>query len=958
MKEAFLKKVAEYIFINYKDNVEKLCIILPNKRGALFLKKYLANQFNKTIWLPKIISAEELIAELSELKIIEELDLICNLYESYKVCYGTDAEPFDSFVKWGQLILADFNEIDRYLADSKQIYTNLKDIKVIENWSLGEETLSEYQQKYLRFMESLGNIYEHYSSFLILNKWAYQGLAYKQAANNIQQNTFAYSFDKLLFCGFNALNAAEIKIISHYVKQQKADLLWDADNYYLKNNLQEAGLFLRKNFKLFPEKELKFIENNFTQEKNIEIISVPKQIGQAQVVKQKIQEYISNNVPLDKIAIVLANEKLLWPVLKQLPKEVEHVNITMEYPIRYTATYSFIDQLISIQLNFIKQTSPKKSIYYKDFTALLLQPLFNKLIQQYSPKTNTNKIINQVNENNLAFITQKHLQFLFDDNFTSIEFLFTPQKNALALNTNIIKVIQTLLQQEELDANSKINSLEQEYLNKLLKLCIRIASVIDKYPNFNDIKVFKQLFNQVVGTASVPFIGEPLQGIQIMGVLETRTLDFENIIFVNVNEGVLPAGKSLNSFLPNDLKRAFELPLYTEKDSIYAYHFYRLLQRAKNVTITYDSVTDTFGKGEMSRFVTQLLLELKHFNPLIKITEHAANTSNSAPKLQNGITIKKNELTLSNILKKALSNEAFQSLSPSALLVLKECSLKFYFRYQAKLRELTEVEENAEANTFGSILHSSLENCYLLLKNKIASVDELTKILENSYNICKQCFENHFNNEAISGKNLLQLEVIAVYVKKQIETDIELVLELAKYKQTLIILDLEKEFESSLSIQINNKNETIFIKGKIDRIDKCGNNIRLIDYKNSVQQNDKFEMNGLEQLFTNQNFNKQFQLCVYAWLLYKNSYAPINTMQPAIIPFKQYSKTPKFITEEKNKILTLSEKLIKEFEIELVLFIQKLFNKEIPFTQANDKSICTYCAYNTICLTQNQTSAN
>lgn len=267
MAKEFLKLVAEYIFERYKDNVEKLCIVLPNKRGALFLKNHLAQSFGKTIWLPTIISAEELITELSELKTLEEIDLICHLYESYKSCYGANAETFDSFAKWGQLILQDFNEIDRYLADSEQLYENLKDIKVIENWSLGEEKLSEYQTNYLQFMNSLGAIYKHFSSFLVSNKWAYQGLAYKYAVLNQDKNTYIQQFDKLLFCGFNALNAAELKIFHKLFEQKKADLLWDVDVYYLHNQNQEAGLFMRNNFNLFKEREPLFIQDNFKSKK-------------------------------------------------------------------------------------------------------------------------------------------------------------------------------------------------------------------------------------------------------------------------------------------------------------------------------------------------------------------------------------------------------------------------------------------------------------------------------------------------------------------------------------------------------------------------------------------------------------------------------------------------------------------------------------------------------------------
>ncbi len=959
----FLKLVAEYIHLNYKDSLENLCIVLPNKRGALFLKHHLAQTYGKTIWLPTLISAEEFVSELSELKTLEEIDLVCHLYESYKVCYGADAEPFDSFVKWGQLILQDFNEIDRYLADSEQLYENLKDIKVIENWSLGEENLSEYQINYLKFMNSIGAIYKHYSNFLITNKWAYQGLAYKQAVANIKTSKYPNQFKKLLFCGFNALNASELHIINYLHLQQKADILWDADEYYLNNKNQEAGLFLRNNFNLFKQTEKQFIENNFSQKKDIKIISVPKQIGQAQVVKQTIQSYIDNNVPLDKVAVVLANEKLLWPVLQQLPSGVQYVNITMEYPLRYTAAYSLIEQLLQIHLNFAKQTKKQKTIYHKDLVSLLRQPLFLNYLGSKTQQLNTYKIIEQINARNVSFVTSKNLQQLFEDNYSSIQYLLQPTPTILNLCELILNVLTNLIECFSKQKASNQSSLELEYLQILTKNFNRLNDTILKYSYFNDIKSFKQLFNQVVGNSTAPFIGEPLRGLQIMGVLETRTLDFEYLILVNVNEGVLPSGKSINSFIPNDLKRAFGLPLYLEKDAIYAYHFYRLLQRASEVTITYDSVTDTFGKGEKSRFVTQLQLEMKQYNPNISITEEVAVNSEFPEKTSNVIVIDKNEESLRRILKKATSNDDYSALSPSALITLKECSLKFYFRYGAGLKETVEVEESAEANTFGSILHLSLENLYKEFTGKVIHETDLQQALKNKKITVQQSFVSFFDGAELSGKSLLQEEVINVYVEKLIKSDIKLIADLKKQNQFLTLNKLEQEFSASLIVTLSRnpersrreneeeetKQQTIYIKGKIDRIDSYGGFVRILDYKNSVHYTDSFVFTDFEKLFTDKNYNKQFQLLMYAWLLHKNNFCAPEKMQPGIIPFKEFLPEPKYILKDKKTPLILTVQFLNEFESHLITFIESIFNTALPFAQTDDVKTCEYCAYNSIC---------
>lgn len=949
MAKAFLKSVAEYIHERYKDNVEKLCIVLPNKRGALFLKNYLSQVFGKTIWLPTIISAEELITELSELRTLEEIDLVCHLYESYKVCYGANAETFDSFAKWGQLILQDFNEIDRYLADSEQLYENLKDIKVVENWSLGEEKLSEYQTNYLQFMNSLGAIYKHFSAFLISNKWAYQGLAYKYAVLNQDENTFIKQFDKLLFCGFNALNAAELKIFHKLFEQKKADLIWDADVYYLNNPNQEAGLFLRNNFDLFKEREPLFIQDNFKEKKDIKIISVPKQIGQAQVVKQTLQRLIDEEIPLDRVAVVLANEKLLWPVLQQLPAAVEHVNITMEYPLRYTSTYGFIELLIQVQINFDKQKKTYKTIYHNDLVGLFRQPLFLYYAKAKGLFLNLPSIINQVAARNLSFISQKNLQQLLEDNYTPLQPLLVPARSIMDLCALIQEILKTSIDYFSEQQSSNQNNLELEYLQIILKNFNRLNDILARYPHFNDIQSFKQLYTQVVGNSTAPFIGEPLRGLQIMGVLETRTLDFDHIILVNVNEGVLPSGKTINSFIPNDLKRAFGLPLYLEKDAIYAYHFYRLLQKAKDVTITYDSETDTFGKGEKSRFVTQLQLEMKHYNPEINIVEEVASYKSFPEELPNVITIHKNDEVLKSILSKASSNEMYGGLSPSGLISYKECPLKFYFRYGAHLKEIKEVEESAEANTFGSILHLSLEKLYKDFTGTVISVPELEEKLKIVDEAVNESFILFFDNNEPVGKSILQQEVIKVYVKKLVNNDIKFIRSLNAQNHFLSLNGLEKEFSAPIDVLVNGHSTQLFIKGKIDRIDSFRGQVRITDYKSSVKDTDKFVFDGFEKLFQDKNYNKQFQLFIYAWLLYKNNAAPAEKLMPCIIPFKVFLEEPKYILGADKKPFPFSDQFFYDFENELKTFIASVFDQEIPFLQTEDEKTHEFCPYNTIC---------
>ncbi|MBP7809120.1 MAG: PD-(D/E)XK nuclease family protein [Bacteroidia bacterium] len=944
---AFLYQVAQHIEQNYKENLDSLCIVLPNKRGALFLKNHLAQVYKKTIWLPTIISAEDFISELSGLQNLEDVDLICRLYESYKAVYAEQAEPFDSFAKWGNLILQDFNEIDRYLADAVALYQNLKEIKEIENWSLGEEELSEFQINYINFMRQLGNMYAHFTSALLKKNEGYQGLSYREAVNKFENSDYTKQFSKIVFCGFNALNAAETKIFSSLCKSGKAEVIWDADSYYLDNPVQEAGLFLRRNFKTFIDKNTNFIGNYFTEEKNIDVIAVPKQMGQSQTVSTIVKNLLDKGVAPDSIAIVLANEKLLWPVLKMLPDNVEYVNITMEYPIKYTSPYNFMDLLLKIQSDYEKQQKKQKHIYYQDFLSVLRHPFFKDYAAMLNLKK-TDSIINRILDKNYAFITDNLLSDLFGEDYEKIVHLFSPWSGAKQAVFSLSEILNKVKEYHLSTELNNYKSIELEYLQVLIKNFNRVSDFVNDYKYFETLKSFKILFNQIVGSCSAAFIGEPLRGLQIMGVLETRTLDFENVIFVSVNEGVLPSGKSQNSFIPNDLKRYFGLPLYADKDAIYAYHFYRLLQRAKNIFITYDTETDTFGKGEKSRFVSQLQLEMAAYNQNINIKESIGVGTITANKTSSEIAIPKNTESLERIYKKATLNDKYSGLSPSSLISFKDCSLKFYFRYGGGLKESTDLEESAEANTFGSILHESLEALYTPFINRNITTNDIKELKKIIPQTVESKFLNYFSKaEAFQGKNLLQQSVLKVYVGKLLDFDNSYIRQLNK--TNLNIVALEKELETSLAITLNNKPTTIYIKGKADRIDRVGEELRIIDYKSSVKSADKFEFSSFEELFTDKKFDKILQLFLYAWLAYKNNLSQPQHIKPCIIPFRKFEKEPRFIVQKGKTPLMLTNELMTEFENHLIKFIKGVFDERNSFVQTEDEDICLYCAYKTIC---------
>ena len=708
----FLNLVAHYIFEHHQYDTEKLCIVLPNKRGALYLKQHLAKVFNKTIWLPTIISAEEFVAYLSNLQQADSIDLICELYVAYTTVLKDKAEPFDSFAKWGNLMLQDFNEADRYLVDTKVVYQELKEIKVLENWSLSAEKLTTTQEEYCNFMFLMGTIYEVFTQSLLQKKQAYQGFMYRKAVEHYQESPYINQFSNIIIAGFNALNKAETIIFSDLVKQKKANIIWDGDSYYVNNTEYEAGLFLRKNFTNTWLDTKNYIGNYFKEiPKHIDIVAVPKQMGQAKVVAHQLKQWIAEGKSLNTTAIVLADESLLFPILNLLPKEVEYVNITMEYPLRYTPIYDLVDNLISLH-HSTQKTGNSKSFYFTDVFKILQNTLFKQYYQGFKPSIKLQAIIQRIIDKNYVWINTSVLVTLFEDNYKYIAPLFEQWTNSSQGINAISQVIEVFNSSE--NETLKIAPIEKEYLHVFTKYFNRLHELITTHYYLESLQTLKSLYKQIIGTASVPFIGEPLQGLQIMGVLETRTLDFENVMILGVNEGVLPSGKSTNSFIPNDLKRFHQMLLYGDKDAVYAYHFYRLLQRASNVLLTYNTEHSVLGSGEKSRFITQLQFELEKYNPDHIITEKMLSGGTLPASKRNVIEIPKSDINLVPIIKKLTTNDKYSGLSPSALITHKECALRFFFRYGAGIKETEDVEETAEANTQGSILHESLEKLYTL----------------------------------------------------------------------------------------------------------------------------------------------------------------------------------------------------------------------------------------------------
>lgn len=929
----FLETVAAHIKQNHAAQLSSLCVVLPNKRGGLYLKKHLSHLLEKPSWIPDIISTEELITRLSGLSTASDLTLTFYLYDAYVSVTADKAAGFEQFLRWAPQVLQDFNEIDRYLVNHETVFTNLREIKEIESWSLSQEKLSRAQENYLAFMQRLGQVYALLKEKCLAENTGWQGLAYRRAYENVLKGK-TLPYKKILLCGFNALNLAEEKIIKQLLENRQAEILWDADSYYLDDDAQEAGTFLRRYIPYFKSES--YISHSLSgDEKKITVTGVAGRMAQVAAATQSLNGLLKNNADLQRTAIVLSDESLLIPLLSVLPEEVQSVNITLEYPTHITPLFALYEQLLNMRIN--KKENKEDAFYFKDVLGVLYNPVIASLFSK-----ELHAVTRRINKGNIIYLRSGFLQSLFADEFSLLNELFSPQATALEFIASLCsfnrQIIETLRAKRQKSLESETAILFQKSLNVL-------RQSLEAYPE-TTFRALRSLLNQTLAQSGIPFYGEPLSGLQVMGVLETRTLDFDNVIMLSVNEGVLPSGRSDASFIPDDLKRFLQMPLHGEKDAIYAYHFYRLLQRSKNISLIYNTETDTFGKGEKSRFITQLLSEIRQKNRHISITADVVSIPVSPAAGGFKPLVTKTDAVLAGLLEKASSQKG---LSPTALNTYKECALKFYYRFIANIREPEEVDEGMEAAAVGDIIHKALEKLYKPFTGK-PLVQADIEVMKNTYaSVAEEVFAAEYA-EAINdnGKRAIALHVIKKYIHNLLLAEKQFIEELAARRETVTIKKLEETLFATLTIHANGMDTPVTLSGTIDRVDETPSAFRIIDYKSSVKKGyDKFDLAHIEDTFTDVAYNKVLQLLTYAWLAWKNGLAPAEKIKPFILPFRAEEKLYG-ITFNKQP-LALSDEFMMEFEKRLARFIASMFDASADFSPVETLETCLLCAYRRIC---------
>jgi len=946
--QAFLNKIAAYIFQNFEDEPDSVCIVLPNRRSGLFLQKHLASYFQKPIWSPDIFAIEDFIFRFSDYNPVDPITLLFELYEVYSDITKDEKQPLDTFLDWAQVLLNDFNDIDQHLADPKQIFSLLNEAYAIKVWNLGDEP-TEFQKEYLRFYNSLFQFYKDLNARLSAKKLAYQGMAYRHFAENCESIAATLPWKKVVFAGFNALTGAEEKIIRHLRDAGKAVIFWDADKYYLKPK-HEAGYFLSAYLNSWCKPDdFQWINDHFSDpEKNIRVTGIPKNIGQARYAGQLISTYAGQNSDHLNTAVVLADESLLLPLLSSLPENIP-ANVTMGYPFSLTTLYQLVKDVFLMQENagqLLEQRPGNVRFFARDVLKVLLHPYSNITHEEEGQQGLTvSDLIEKIRSSNRVFLTAEQIKnYCSELSQATAQFLqpilayWDNPKTSIRELINFLENLRNELNGNAINGNED-HSIDLEYLYHLARILKKASWLVDRYSIVNSVKALKKILLQLLQIYKIPFFGEPLEGIQIMGMLETRTLDFENIILLSLNESIIPAGRTANTFIPFDVKMHFKLPTYREKDAIFAYHFYRLMQQGKNIHLIYNTETDDFRSGEKSRFLTQLEYELPAYNPTVNFTHNILHLTPEKSKIDSSIIVEKSAGVM-----EALLNRASKGFSPTALNTYINCSLQFYFKEIARLKEAEEIEDTADASVLGSVVHDVLEELYDSFKNQFIEPEQIKKMKPKIEQLVAKFFVKHYPEGDINhGKNLLIARVAGLFVSHFLDHEIEFLNEQIKLNRPITIQDLELKLTATETVE--GSNTPVKFIGYIDRIDNPGEVVRIIDYKTGFVNPGDLRLKSWD--IHDPKYSKAFQLLMYAWLYLKNHSNLPGDLSAGIYSFRSLSKG--FMALGLPDNVKLNHESIQEFEFVLHEIVGQILSDQIPFAQTQELDNCKYCPFRTIC---------
>jgi CRISPR/Cas system-associated exonuclease Cas4 (RecB family) len=941
----FLEQTAEAFIERFGTNNSRHVVIVPNKRSEIFLKNYLKELTSATLWLPEFYTIDEFISKTSGLINLDPVLVYFELYEIHKELRKEDAMPLEDFLSWAPIMLADFNDIDVQLQDARHVFRHLSEAKAIEKWNPDGSPLTKVEQDYLDFYRSLFAYYSELKNRLQSKGAGFKGMIYRYLQENKTLLSTAWGNISFSLVGFNALSKSELDIFGYVKDNFDTTIYLDADKHYL--DLQRpdkndgAGRFLSEIISEWKLTDIKWIGNLLETHKNkLEVFAVAKQIGQVKFAGKLLEKWYDENKAVSgeiDTAIVLADENLLIPLLHSLP-ELEDgnnqipFNITMGYPLTNTAFSRFVLQWLSFIIRFSdKQNDPKFPV--NDLIRLISNPVITLLLN----KTNKNFrsiLVNELLKTGKVYLSTGELNSLIPE---SVKEQLNSLFNLLLIRTEKAEVFMEalkkmlLLVKEMTEKEEDIRfPLLAEQLNKTYAV-IQQTSIMLKQQNGMTLKALQKILLQLLRRGEISLKGEPLEGIQIMGMLETRNLDFKNLIILSANEGILPKTGLMESFIPFDIRHNYHLPLPKEQNDISAYYFFRLLQRAERVALIYNSDSDKFGGGEKSRFILQTEFELPHLFRDPGSFEKIVHTSIPANQTEDEISITKTAEVIKGIRRKADTG-----FSASSLIVYRNCPLKFYFSEILGLRDLDKIEPDIEFNVFGNAIHRVLEKIYshFIGKNidpeKIKSfIPEVGKLLD------KELAEIYKGGNTKTGKNHLIYEVAKKYIDQFLKY------EAGKSSSSGIrIIGLEERISKTTKLG----NYEVTLKGFLDRIERTETgDIRIVDYKTGKVEPKDLKLNDktaeAEQL-ADRKKEKLFQLLFYAHLYRLHTG---NNISPrlGIYSLRMLSSYGLMETSLPNGD--------DFFETYLTGLIEEIFDPSVKFSQTEDDRICHYCDFKDIC---------
>jgi CRISPR/Cas system-associated exonuclease Cas4 (RecB family) len=988
----FLKDIASYLYSSYNKDLKDICLVFPNQRAGLFLKKYLSELIPAPVWSPQIFTISDLMADMSDLSVADDLYLLFELYDIF-CSEKKSKESFDNFYFWGEILLGDFDDIDKYLVNAEDLFRNINALKSIEKefgylseeqimfikkfWQsfipAGLENLAEsgnykisgkHQTDFLSTWEILFRVYTRLKEKLLADKLGYEGMVYRRVAEFIDHEKLPeLSFNRICFIGFNALNECEKKLFRHLRKLGKAEFFWDYDDLYFTDRTHEAGRFIRKNIREFGISDYVIPSENLLSKKDIQVLSVPSESGQARILPGILSDISDLS---HETAIILAEEKLLLPVLYSLPESISEFNVTMGYPVQETQLYNLIGHIIRLQENSRENEDGSCRFYSKDVLAILNHP------SVYSgDEREIRMLVEMIIGQNLIFVNENLL-----NSHAVLRSFFTRIKDQSDVLHYILKILETIArrfqgQDDERDDNKdnlqdqenqirdrrnqipdqdrQSRALENEIIFQLFIRIKRLNEILHGRKVEFRINTLYRLIRKILTNTLIPFSGEPLSGLQIMGVLETRVLDFKNLVILSMNEGIFPKSPVRHSFIPNNLRYGFNLPTVEHHDAIYSYYFYRLIQRAEKVILVFNSKTEGMTGGEQSRFLHQLIFN-KQFNVNEKVIAY-----NIQANPERAIAIKKNEKILEQLREYCKESAGNKYLSPRALNMYLDCSLQFYFNFVAGLKEPEELKEEIDPRLFGSLLHAAINRLYEPFKTEILSAELLKGMLTNNERITLSVnhafkevyhFEGEPGNIKMEGSNIIIRDIIVKYLREIISRDM--------HYARIRMVDMEQIIKIRLPVNIEGVGSTVAVGGKVDRIDYIGDLTRIIDYKTGrVDQ----EIESIDTLFDRNNKERNgeiFQVILYAMLVHSSMPGLVNPIIPGLYPIMDLNKDDfdyriKIGSARQKEVLEDFRKINDEFTLKLTELVEEIFNTKVPFSQTTIVEKCRYCPYRRIC---------